>query len=106
MLFAAEGDHPVVDGLRLFDVVLGVILAVALLYYAWMFVKHITPMPHAIMAALSSWWLLNFSGVLTSIARLGEEGDARLPIRLLGHMIGLAFVFTAHTMVREGRRPL
>lgn len=106
MLLAADGDHPIVDGLRLFDVVIGSVLAVALLYYAWLFLKHFSPTPHAIMAALTSWWLLNFSGVLTSLARLGEDGDARLPIRLVGHMIGLAFVFTAHTMVREGRRPL
>lgn len=102
---AMAQDHPVVDALRYFDIVLGVALALGLVFYAGM-IYRTKPIRHSLMAALTSYFLINLSGVLTSIARLGESGDARLPLRLLGHMIGVVFVATAYSMVREGRRPL
>ena len=97
-------DHPYYDALRYFDIVLGVVLALGLLGYGYLLYRD-KPVRHSLMAALSSWWLVNLSAVMTSLARLGEQADARLPIRLIGHMIGVVFVFTAYSMVREGRRP-
>lgn len=96
-------DHPVVDALRLFDAFLGCILVgVLLLLMAVMFREK--PIRHAIMAGLTSWALLALNSVWTSIVRLGEDADPRLVIRLLGNMIGIAFVGATFSMMYDDRR--
>lgn len=104
MIFAGVHGAPIFDALRYFDLALGLVLALGL---AGFFLReyHRRPTRHVVLGSLFGAFLINAGTLLTDITRLGEPGDARLPLRLGGHLVCVTVIVVAVTMLKRGEDP-
>jgi hypothetical protein len=97
------------DAFRNLDVVLSVLLLIGLCERFWVRSKPSAisgPISEriAMRVALTSWTLLTISSMSADFIRHGTAADASLPIRVVGHGIGVVYCAVAWSIDRDRKK--